>query len=157
MHGQGRDGKSVEAAGDGRPFLKHRADDAAERQRGDREIQSAHAQGRPADRRAADRGEQSGHRHRHQERHALRQQNGVGVSADAEKRRVAKADQAGIADQQHQPDAGDGENEHPAEFADVKFAHDKGDDQQNRDQQSMPEQIAAVMPRPDVLLIICSE
>ena len=104
--------EAVEAAGDGGPFLEHRADDAAERQGGDRQIQPAHAQGRPADRGAAQRGEQPGDRQRDQERHALRQQHRVDVGADAQERRVAQADQAGVADQQHQPDAGDGEDEH---------------------------------------------
>ena len=76
------------------------------------------------------RGEQPGDRQGDQERHALRQQDRVDVGADAEERRVAQADQTGVADQQHQPDAGDGEDEHAAEFTDVEFAqHERDSDQ----------------------------
>ena len=123
---RGRHREAVEAAGDGRPFLEHGADDAAERQGRDRQIQPAHAQRRPADRGAAQCGEQARRRQGDEKRHALRQQHRVDVGADAQERGVPQADQPSVADQQHQPDAGDGEDVNRAKFADVELAEDQG-------------------------------
>ena len=52
----------------------------------------------------------------------MRQEDGIGVGADAEKGRVTEADQAGVANQQHQADSGNGEDEDGTEFADIELA-----------------------------------
>ncbi len=70
---------------------------------------------------------------------------------------MAQADQPGIADQQHQPNAGDGEDEHRAEFADIEFPQYVGNRQQDQQQQTVPEQVAAMAPQPDVLPVIGAE
>ena len=74
-----------------------------------------------------------------------------------EERRVPQADQTGVADQQHQPDAGDGEDVNRAELADIEFAqHQRGDQDQHR-QQAVPEAVAVMPPQRDVLAILGSE
>ena len=91
--------EAVETAGDRVPFLEHGADDAAERQRCDGKVEAAHAQRRQADQDAEQTGQQTGGRQRDQQRHTVGEQDRLGVGADAEKGRVAQADQAGVAGQ----------------------------------------------------------
>jgi hypothetical protein len=61
---------------------------------------------------------------------------------------MTQTDQARVTDQQHQSHTGDREDEDATELADVEFAHDHRNDQQQRDQQAVPEQVAPVAPCP---------
>ena len=87
----------------------------------------------------------------------MRQQHRVRIGANAEKRGVTKTDQAGVADQQHQPDTGDGENEHAAHFTDVELVQNERNGHDDDHQQAVPEHVAGMAPCSQVLLIAGSE
>ncbi len=84
------------------PAAEHFLDDHREGERGDGEVDAGHAQRRQADDEAARRGDQHGQDHGDDPGHAVLQEEGVGVGADAEERGMAQRDQAGVAHQHHQ-------------------------------------------------------
>ena len=132
----GRHRHSLEAAGHRFPADDELLDDLREGQRGDGQVDARHAVGR--------------HRHERcrpamaaspamgnadEERHALGDQIGVGVGADRHEGAVPQADEPREADQQHEPDAGDRQDENVGELADVEVAK-----HQRRHQQAGGEQ-----------------
>ena len=64
---------------------------------------------------------------------------------------MAEAREPRVADEQHQADAGDRQDEHLRELADVELAQHDRRQQQARDEEAVPEEIAAVPEEADVV------
>ena len=97
-------------------------DDLREGQRGDCQVDAGHAVGRHRHGDACRHGGEPGDGKRDEERHALGDQIGVGIGADRHEGAVPQADEPREADQQHEPDAGDRQDEDVGELADVEVA-----------------------------------
>ena len=66
---------------------------------------------------------------------------------------MAEAGEPGVADQQHQPDAGDGEHEDLRQLADVELRQQRRCHHEGDDEHPVPEAVAAVLEETDVVEI----
>ena len=145
------------AAGDRFPAGKHFFDDEAERQRGHAQVDALDAQRRQTYHQA-DSGRQqrcAGQRQGKGPAHAY--QHRLGVGPHAQKGSMAQRKQPGKAGQQHQAQARDGIDEHKGQLCQPVFGKQPGGCQQQQPQGAVPEDMARVLGKTEVLPVVSFE
>ena len=142
------------AAGQMLPACDDLLDDHVEREGRDRKVDALEPQRRQADDDADRRRQQRRTGERHDERHAGRLQQCLGVGSDREECRVAERDLPGVPDEQHQPEADDRIDADELQLREDVAADEIRHRKQEHAEQPIPEDLAAVLKQADVLGVV---
>ena len=142
------------AVGHAFPARQHFLDDEGKGNRRDDEIDALQPQRRKSDQRADHAGQQAAGQEIDRERHVVLLQIARRIGADRQKGGVAERGLPGEAGEDHQADADGGVDADEHQLADQIARQHERRDQQKRQQDAVGNDVAAVRKQPDVVFVI---